>query len=698
MSASLVDFPEIDLSTIAPSAEGLVESPVRIVPGLHAEPPVRLRLRLPAMAKACYFAPFQRHAIAPDLDLWPEGYNQCHPLPVPELKNLKRGGMFLLVELAGGGYLAVLPLVSDLLMAWLRGDAEGLLLEGDHFGLAGLEETLPLLAWARDADPYRACRRVWEQAAEHPRIAGSLGLRAGKTLPEPFHYLGWCTFEQYKLDISEPLLVSAFADLKKSGVPIRWVLIDDGHLDSSLPGALHDTQEGNNGMPDDRLVSFGTDASRFPNGWTAVQEARRAAGIDWLGLWINFSGYWGGLHGPEKFPPDIAATLVEFDKGRWLPDGSAEAADRFYRAWLDSIADAGFDFIKADGEAKNVVFYSGRVANAVSATRRSHAAFEAGMGRRFLGGINCMAHNNICAFNTRSTQLTRCSEDYKKGDLWRAKHHLSNSYFNSLWLGQTVWCDHDMFHSSDALAGPLMARSKALSGGPIYLSDAPDEIDAAQVAPLCYADGRLLMPAHPAVPAPDSLFVDTYEDRALFKTIAPLTPSAVALIAYNLTAPEQPVSGTLSGRDWEAGQSYRLVSEGKAEDEAAAPASGRTILFRWADRTLRVLRPGEGFPLALDHFGDELFWLVAVPGEATRAVVLGRADKYMGPLALAPGTVAEAGNTLRFTLAETGPVYLWIDGGMPSLPGVNAAACGNGLWRLDLPVGPGREIEVGLAF
>jgi hypothetical protein len=677
----------IDLRTSP--AEGIVEHPVRIAPGTHATPRVSLRIALPPLARACYFAPFQRHAINPDLDLWPEGYNQCHPLPVRELRDLKRGGMFVIAELADGGYLALLPLVSDRLMAWMRGDADGLLLEADHFGLEELNETLPLLAWARAADPYRACRRVWEMATAHPLVGGGIGLRSGKELPEPFRYLGWCTFEQYKLDISEPLLVQAFADLKNSGVPVRWVLIDDGHLDSVQVGEIRETQEGTKEVPDYRLVSFGTDARRFPQGWTAVQEARRAAGIDWLGLWINFSGYWGGLDSPTKFPGEVAASLKELDHGRWLPNGSDEAAALFYRAWLGSIADAGFDFIKADGEAKNVTFYAGHVANAVNATRHSHAAFEAQMRERFQGGINCMAHNNVCALSTRFTQVTRCSEDYKKGDLWRAKHHLSNSYFNSLWLGQTVWCDHDMFHSSDVTAGPLMARSKALSGGPIYLSDAPGEIDARQVAPLCYEDGRLLMPAHPAVPAPDSLFVDTYEDAALFKTITPLTSAAVGLIAYNLTHPERPVSGSVSALDWQAAQSYRLTAEGKP-DEVAAPR--RLLLFRWGDRSVRVLRPGEKFDVRLDGFGDELFWLIDASGPG---VVLGRADKYVGPLAV--GAMVATEHEIRFNLVESGPCYVWLEKGTPSLPDGSVEDCGNGLWRIDLPIGPGKELRINVA-
>lgn len=684
--ASLSSSGSVDLRT--PPDAGVIEYPVRIPSGRHPSPALGVRVRLPRIVRACYFAPFQKYAINSTLDLWPEGYNQCHPLPVTDLRQLKRGGMFLLAELAEGGYLALLPLAHDRLMAWLRGDAEGLLLEADHFGTEAMTEELPLLAWARDPNPYRACRRAWEEAAAHPRLRESTVLRSSKELPPPFRYLGWCTFEQYKLDICEPLLLDAFSQLKASGVPVRWVLIDDGHLDDA-DGPIQDTQEGGNGMPDNRLASFGTNRERFPNGWTALREAQRAAGIDWLGLWINFGGYWGGIAAPDGFPPRVAAGLIEVAPGRWMPADRPEAARHFYEAWLETISAAGFDFIKADGEAKNVTFYSGRVANAVRVTRLNHAAFEEAMRSRFQGGINCMAHNNLCSFSTRFTQVTRCSEDYKKGDVWRAKHHLSNSYYNSLWLGQTVWCDHDMFHSGDPLAGGLMARSKALSGGPIYLSDAPDRIDRVEVDRLCYADGRLLMPEHPAVPAPDSLFVNTYESAAAFKAMAPLTGRAVGVIGYNLTHPERPVSGTVGIQDWLGARSYGGTAEGRTE---TPPAPRRLLVFRWDDRSVLLIEGKETVDFRIDRFGDALFWLI----DACRdVVVLGRADKYLGPLALREVDGTE--KTVRFSLAETGPVYVWAKEKKPVIAGQEAVSLPGGLWRIDLPLGPEAVHEVSLA-
>ena len=123
-----------------------------------------------------------------------------------------------------------------------------------------------------------------------------------------------------------------------------------------------------------------------------------------------------------------------------------------------------------------------------------------------------MAQNSLCVFNTRYSVVTRCSRDYRAGDAVLARSHLLQSFHNMLWMGQTVWGDHDMFHSSDKFAGRMMAVSKALSGGPVYLSDPPEQIVADAVRPLCYENGRLLRPAAPAVVMPNSAMLDALND------------------------------------------------------------------------------------------------------------------------------------------------------------------------------------------
>lgn len=57
-----------------------------------------------------------------------------------------------------------------------------------------------------------------------------------------------------------------------------------------------------------------------------------------------------------------------------------------------------------------------------------------------------------------------------------------------------------------------MARSKAISGGPVYLSDAPEMFAKENILPLIDTDGKLFRPVAPAVPTPESILINPLMD------------------------------------------------------------------------------------------------------------------------------------------------------------------------------------------
>ncbi len=641
--------------TAAPSPDGLLFSKA---------------LRLPKFRKACYYAPFQKYAIDPTLDLWPEGYNQCHPLPVDDLRNAKRGGMFLIIELANGEYLSLLPVVTHASMAWLRGDGDGLLLEAGHWGTDGWTGDLPLLGWARDRNLYRACETVWRTVLKHSEVKNLARMRSEKTYPEPQRYLGWCSWEEFKWDIGEDVLVNAIRAIDASPVPIRWVLVDDGHIDEGAVAKGAIDENGQNGeVPiqesERRLFSLEVNPHRFPRGWQPVIEARQKTKIRWLGVWLNFNGYWGGIH-RENALGAINDSLIETSAGALQPGPVEGSSAAFYDAFIERQKREGFDFVKVDNQAKNVTFYRGHVPNAVQATMENHRALENAVSRNMATMINCMAHNNLCAFSSRHSQITRCSEDYKKGDLWRAKHHLNNSFANMLWLGQTVWGDHDMFHSSDEAANGVMARSKAISGGPIYLSDHPEDIRLEMVKPLCLDDGRLLQPLAPAVPLPESIFINTYEDDRAYRVIAPLSHGCAAIAAYNLTHPEKPVSGQISAADYSSAGA--MMQDGKFE--WSLPEEG-LVAYDVKRRAVHRLG-GEDISYTIDKFGDEFFILCPI---RNGMAVIGMEGKHLPPQAIE--SIVRRGAAVELRLKEPGSVLVWTERAL-----ADGVDLGNGLWRV----------------
>lgn len=644
---------------------------------------------VPAWTRCVYYAPFQRHAINPDLDLWPEGYNQCHPLPVRDLRDLKRGGLFTVFELEDGRHLALLPLVGFNSVAWLRGDAAGLRLEAGTFGAdPEFYGELPLLAGVCDADLYRACARVWELALAHPALAGVGRLRHQKTYPEVFEYLGWCSFEEFKLNIDEGVIVDSIRRLAASDLPVCWALVDDGHVDDGARAddPAPETQEGAVGqvsgaLEQRRLHGARPHPEKFPRGWSPVFAAAAGTRLRWLGLWLNFNGYWGGIAADHALGAKVDEHLVEVGPGMKLPGEGPRDGEVFFDAFTKPVREAGFSFLKVDNQAGNIRKYVGRVANAAFASAGCKHGLERAVERHFDGLISCMAHNNVCAFHQPHSQVMRSSEDYKKEDEWRARHHLHNSFGNMLWLGQTVWGDHDMFHSSDRVAGPLMARSKAISGGPVYLSDSPDNFVADLIRPLCFSDGRILRPLAPAVPLAESVFVDPYEDDDAYRVIAPLPHGCAAAAAYNLTWPAKPVRGSWTAGD--LGHAAALLSS--AEAEAWGRAGAEVLCYDCLAGTARVLREPVSFELAplTDAF------VILSPVVAGWALV-GDPRKYLPPSAVTHCEITSG----RMVVAgyEAGPLLVWRADGRVTAD-VPVEAVGSGLWRLNLPAG-GRRIEI----
>lgn len=310
---------------------------------------------------------------------------------------------------------------------------------------------------------------------------------------------------------------------------------------------------------------------------------------------------------------------------------------------------AGFDFIKVDNQFAALRDYQG-TPNAVRAAAHCNQALDRAAAARMAGLINCMAHNPVNLFNTPLGPITRCSEDYKVNDAWRAKAHLHNSYQNMLWFGPTVWGDHDMFHSSDTFAGRMMAVSKAVSGGPCYLSDDPSQFNGDLIRPLGDREGKLLRPLAPAVPLPRSVMIDPFEHAEAYLAAAPLPGGAAAIVAYNLTEPEQPVKGRITPRD-------HADAAGLLDVERHPWPGTHEGLVLYDHDAGEAVELTEAWDFELAGFEDRLLLLCPiVEGWA----VIGAADKFLSPAGVHRRHADR--NRLILDVPEPGPVLVWHDG------------------------------------
>jgi hypothetical protein len=619
--------------------------------------------------KGCYYAAYQKYdPVKSEFDIWPDGTNRIQPLRIFDFRNLKNGGMFLLLQLTNGKFLSLLPLAGRQTIAWFASADGKLVLNVGTLGSGQVKGDLPLLAWAKADDPYKACHHVWERAIKHELIGNSTKLREQKPYPEILRYLGWCSWEEYHEDIDEETLLRDIESIEHSDLPIRYVLIDDGHLDEK----------------DRQLKSFRPN-KKFPSGWSRLLSRRRPDKIKWMGLWLNFNGYWLGVD-PENKLNNLNEHLetvvltqlepaVKLNQKALLPKQGLEHSVSFYNGLIGAAGEAGFDFVKVDNQARNFRIYQGTEQPVVCAANNCKA-LEIACARYMRGLINCMAHNSICIFNTMISAVTRCSEDYLWGDLAWAKRHLHNSYGNIAWLGQTVWGDHDMFHSNDPVCGQVMSVSKALSGGPIYLSDLPSAIVAEYVWPLCYKNGQLLRPLAPAVPLPESLFLDPFAENKPFRVIAPLANNSAVIAAYNLTEPETAVSGSVSADDYK----YATAMLQENDEELKLPQQG-LLVYDWYAEKATVLE--DRYKFSLEKFGDLLLLLCPIHCGWS---VIGRPDKFLSTAAVE--VIQYLPNELLLRMKESGPLRIWNKtGAIACSNGYEIKSFGSGLWQVEPPVG-----------
>ncbi len=602
---------------------------------------------------------------------WPNMRNQGYPYFATKgnkksLANLRDGIIYFILPLNDGSYLAVTSMPGPKTQSWFHTDKDGrFLLSVGTFGTKGVKNCdTPLFAWARSRDVYEACNKVINSAITSKPLKGWTQLRYKKEYKEYFKYLGWCSWEHFKGRITEETMLGAIDDIEASVVPVRYVIIDMGHTDNKGGG----------------MISFKPRLKKFPNGWAPILKRRKPDKIKWMCLWHFFNGSNNGIHVDNDFGPEVNKYLVPLagKKNSLTIRNDPKAARGFYRAFIGSVKDYGFDFLKVDFQSAQLRRLAGKVENGAEMCVNNSQAFDATLHELDLGLINCNWHNPVNFFNCRYSSVGRCSMDYVKHSLFSGRRHLFQSYANTLWIGQLVWPDHDMFHSSDNVAGTIMAISKAFSGGPVYLSDDPKDFDPEAVKPVCYKDGRILRPLAPGAPLPDSIFANPYAVNAPYRVIVPLSNDSAAVVAYNFRSKgkrEIDISGKFSPNDYIHASAMIQPYPGKWK----MPAEGLVIYDWYGGKGWKF---DSDFTFELKGFADRLALLCPV---RNGWAVIGRSDKYLS--ASAVEIISTSDRELKLKMIEAGPLAIWSHTGKPKASGLTFVDAGKGLYKADMPIG-----------
>mmetsp|Transcript_31250 Transcript_31250/g.67331 ORF Transcript_31250/g.67331 Transcript_31250/m.67331 type:complete len:842 (-) Transcript_31250:276-2801(-) len=244
--------------------------------------------------------------------------------------------------------------------------------------------------------------------------------------------------------------------------------------------------------------------------------------------WHAMAGYWGGLSdetaGLRKYAPAItkwrlqpsivaAEPALRHDAltvngvGIVPPDKVAS----FHGDMHAYLSGCGIDGVKVDVQSA-IGPHGEAFGGATRLTRAYHDSLEESVRRHFDGDcIACMCHSSDDLLHLRTTNICRASDDFFPDEEASHGAHIMAVAFNSLLIGEIAVPDWDMFWSYHKHA-KLHAAARAVSGGPLYLSDVPGFTDFDLLRALVLADGTILRARLAGRPTRDCLFASPLQD------------------------------------------------------------------------------------------------------------------------------------------------------------------------------------------
>ncbi|KAK4404152.1 putative galactinol--sucrose galactosyltransferase 6 [Sesamum angolense] len=402
-------------------------------------------------------------------------------------------------------YTVFLPLIEGPFKACLQGNDQDdleLCLESGDSDTLGSTFTHSVYI-SSGVDPFETIHEAIKAVKLH---LGSFRLRNEKKLPELVDYFGWCTWDAFYREVTQEGVETGLKSLKAGGTPPKFVIIDDG-WQSVASDEHHQQQEQPEqqlGQPRlQRLIGIKENAKFQKEDQSVgikniVNISKEKYGLKYVYVWHAIIGYWGGVRPGVKEMEEYESTL-RYPK-------VCKAVMEHEPGWkTDPIALQGVGLVNPKKAYK---FY-----NELHSYLASAGALDASVARNFPdnGCIACMSHNLESLYCSKQTAIVRASDDFFPRNPVSHTIHIAAVAYNSLFLGEFMLPDWDMFHSLHPAAN-YHGSARAISGGPIYVSDEPGKHDFDILRKLVLPDGSILRARLPGRPTKDCLFFDPARD------------------------------------------------------------------------------------------------------------------------------------------------------------------------------------------
>ncbi|XP_023000683.1 galactinol--sucrose galactosyltransferase-like [Cucurbita maxima] len=418
-------------------------------------------------------------------------------------------------------------------------------------------------------DPYTLVNEAMNVVKLH---LGTFRLLDDKTPPPIVDKFGWCTWDAFYLKVNPHGVMTGVKCLVDGGCPPGMILIDDGwqsiaHDADSIADPHQEAMDltvAGEQMPC-RLIKYeenykfrdyGSRGKGSGVGLGAfvrdLKEEFRT--IEHVYVWHALCGYWGGIRpnvpgmplsrvispkpskGLEMTMEDLAVDKIVNNGVGFVPP---ELAHKMYDGLHSHLQSAGIDGVKVD-VIHLLEMLSEEFGGRIELAKAYYKALTASINKHLQGNgvIASMEQcNDFMYLGTEAIALGRVGDDFwtvdASGDpYWLQGCHMVHCAYNSLWMGNIIHPDWDMFQSTHPCA-EFHAASRAISGGPIYVSDSVGKHNFKLLKRLVLPDGSILRCQHYALPSRDCLFEDPLQDGKTMLKIWNLNQFTGALGLFN---------------------------------------------------------------------------------------------------------------------------------------------------------------------
>jgi len=458
---------------------------------------------------------------------------------------------FLLTQLDNNDYVVWIPILDNNFRCSIEATQNNeLIVSAESNDTQTSTDTLTGLFIALGNDPFYLLKNSARSIINRIRTGR---LREEKPVPEILDYFGWCTWNAFYSSVDKEKLELGLESFKSLKINPKFVILDDGWQD------VDNTTY--------KLKGFGPN-EKFTNLGEIIRDIKQTYGIKYFFVWYNILGYWNGtdknispnLH-VEDVTPTLTPTIMKVLNEKQIKDytmkkGFVIPQDAFYYfdTYNKTLLDMGVDGIKVDNQATLVILGEGK-GGRVKLVQEYRNALEKSVIKYFNGRlINCMSCVNDIIYTLYDTNLMRNSCDFNPNLAKGEDKHIYYNSINNLWTSEFCYPDWDMFETGYH-SGEMHAAARAISGGPVYVTDKPEEHNIDILKKLVLSDGTVPRPVNPALPTRDSIFIDPFKDKKLFKIFNNNTYNYV-LAVFNFYYPgkekeNETITGNISPSDIE---------------------------------------------------------------------------------------------------------------------------------------------------